>query len=166
MKHYLSKNLNLSILSFVLLAFVSCKKDTEKTPEDVQRDTVTTVEKPIDSLSMVLDRKTETNQFIVDVDASKLPIKLVEEVKLQDQQIILRLLNYDKPTLKAFIKPDQADMNIRINQIRKPDNTFDGPFGQTIEYKTPKKGEYWLVISKNNIASGNPIGKFFIKVED
>ncbi|WP_300672327.1 hypothetical protein [Soonwooa sp.] len=165
MKHYLNKNLNLTLLAVVLLAVVSCKKDGDKLPTEVKRDTITVIEKPADTLTTVLNRKTETNQFIIDVDASKTPVKLVEEVKLQDQQIILRLLNYDKPTLKAFIKPEQADMNIRINQIRIPDNTFDGPFSQTIEYKTPQKGEYWLVISKNNMASGNPLGKFYIQVD-
>lgn len=160
----LNKKWNLLLVGFGILSLVACKKETDKIITDTKRDTITTVEKPVDTLSAILATRTEANQLILDVDGTSLPIRLVEEIKNPEQQIIVRLLNYDKSNLKAFIKSDK-EMNIRINQIRMPDNTFDGPFSQTIDYKTPQKGEYWLVLSKNNMASGNPLGKFFLKVE-
>lgn len=153
------------VFSLATLSAVSCKKDTDKIGEEIKRDTIMTVEKPADTLSKVISTTLEDNHIILDVDASILPIRLVQEIKTPNDQIIIRLQNYDKSTLKAFIKPDK-EMNIRFNQIRKPDNTFDGPFAQSIDYKTPNKGEYWLILSKDNMASGNVLGKFYLKVEE
>ncbi|MFC0344795.1 hypothetical protein ACFFH5_11365, partial [Epilithonimonas hispanica] len=64
----------------------------------------------------------------------------------------------------GYLKTEKP-MNLRFNQIRMPDNTFDGPFTQTIEYETKQKGEYWLILAKSNMAEGTPVGKFFVKIE-
>jgi len=153
---------NLKYLALISLFLVACKKEPEV--KDTKVDTVTTVEKPVDSLSTILKTEKESNQNIVTVDASKMPIRLNLEIKNPNDQVILKLENLNQPKIKGYIKTE-TPMNIRFNQIRMPDNTFDGPFGATIEYDTKQKGEYWLIFAKNNMADGEPVGKFFVKIK-
>lgn len=157
-----SKRNNFKYLVLIPLFLVACKKETEV--KDTKVDTVTTIEKPIDSLSTILKTEKESNQNIVTVDASKMPIRLNLEIKNPDDQIVLKLENLNQPKIKGYLKTEKP-MNLRFNQIRMPDNTFDGPFSQTIEYDTKQKGEYWLILAKSNMADGTPIGKFFVKIE-
>ena len=162
----ISKNQKVNSLKYwalIPLFLVACKKEPEIKEQKI--DTVTTIEKPIDSLSTILKTEKESNQNIVTVDASKMPIRLNLEITNPNDHIILRLENLNQTKIKGYLKTEKP-MNIRFNQIRMPNNTFDGPFSQTIEYDTKQKGEYWLVLSKNNMASGEaPTGKFFIKIE-
>ena len=144
------------------LFLVACKKEPEV--KDQKVDTVTTIEKPGDSLSTIIKTEKESNQNIVTVDASKMPIRLNLEITNENDQMILKLENLNQPKIKGYLKTEKP-MNLRFNQIRMPDNTFDGPFSQTIEYDTKQKGEYWLILAKSNMADGTPVGKFFVKVE-
>lgn len=161
----MSKNLkvnSLKYLALIPLFLVACKKEPEV--KDQKMDTITTIEKPADSLSTILKTEKESNQNIVTVDASKMPIRLNLEITNPNDQLILRLENLNQPKIKGHLKTEMP-MNLRFNQIRMPDNTFDGPFSQTIEYDTKQKGEYWLILAKSNMASGTPVGKFFVKIE-
>lgn len=161
----IQKNLKINILKCLALIpifLVACKKEPEV--KDQKFDTVTTIEKPIDSLSTIIKTEKESNQNIVTVDGSKMPIRLNLEITNPNDQIILRMENVNQPKIKGYLKTEKP-MNIRFNQIRMPDNTFDGPFSQTIEYDTKQKGEYWLILAKSNMADGTPIGKFFVKLE-
>jgi len=165
MKQLISKNLkvnSLKYLALIPLFLIACKKEPEIKEQKV--DTVTTIEKPVDSLSTILKTEKESNQNIVTVDASKMPIRLNLEIKNPDDQLILKLENLNQPKIKGYLKTEKP-MNLRFNQIRMPDNTFDGPFGSTIEYDTKQKGEYWLILAKSNMAEGTPVGKFFVKIE-
>ena len=144
------------------LFLVACKKEPEV--KDQKVDTVTTIEKPGDSLSTIIKTEKESNQNIVTVDASKMPIRLNLEITNENDQMILKLENLNQPKIKGYLKTEKP-MNLRFNQIRMPDNTFDGPFSQTIEYDTKQKGEYWLILAKSNMADGTPVGKFFVKIE-
>ncbi|RKE88756.1 hypothetical protein [Epilithonimonas arachidiradicis] len=165
MNSLISKNLkvnSLKYLALIPLFLVACKKEPEIKEQKV--DTVTTIEKPMDSLSTILKTEKESNQNIVTVDASKMPIRLNLEIKNPDDQLILKLENLNQAKINGYIKT-QKPMNLRFNQIRMPDNTFDGPFGPTIEYDTKQKGEYWLILAKSNMADGTPVGKFFVKIE-
>ncbi|WP_312766955.1 hypothetical protein [Epilithonimonas sp.] len=157
----LKKN-NFKYLTLIPLFLIACKKEPEIKEQKI--DTVTTIEKPVDSLSTILKTEKESNQNIVTVDASKMPIRLNLEITNPNDQLILRLENLDQPKIKGYLKTEKP-MNLRFNQIRMPDNTFDGPFSQTIEYDTKQKGEYWLILAKSNMADGTPVGKFFLKLE-
>ena len=133
MKQLVLKNQSVNSLKYLALIplfLVACKKEPEV--KDTKTDTVTTVEKPVDSISAIVNTERESN--------------------------------LDQPKIKAYLKTE-SPMNVRINQIRMPDNTFDGPFGPTIDYDTKQKGEYWLIFAKNNMADGEPVGKFFVKIE-
>lgn len=161
----IQKNLkinSLKCLALIPIFLVACKKEPEV--KDQKFETVTTIEKPIDSLSTIIKTEKESNQNIVTVDGSKMPIRLNLEITNPNDQIILRMENVNQPKIKGYLKTEKP-MNIRFNQIRMPDNTFDGPFSQTIEYDTKQKGEYWLILAKSNMADGTPIGKFFVKLE-
>lgn len=165
MKQLISKNQkvnSLKYLALIPLFLVACKKEPEIKEQKV--DTFTTIEKPVDSLSTILKTEKESNQNIVTVDASKMPIRLNLQIKNPDDQLILKLENLNQAKINGYIKTEKP-MNLRFNQIRMPDNTFDGPFGQTIEYETKQKGEYWLILAKSNMAEGTPVGKFFVKIE-
>jgi len=165
MNSLISKNLKLSsskYLAMIPLFLVACKKEPEV--KDQKVDTVTTIEKPVDSLSTIIKTEKESNQNIVTVDASKMPIRLNLEITNPNDQVILKLENVNQPKIKGYLKTEKP-MNLRFNQIRMPDNTFDGPFSQTIEYDTKQKGEYWLILAKSNMADGTPVGKFFVKIE-
>lgn len=165
MKRLISKNQkvnSLKYLTLIPLFLVACKKEPEV--KDQKVDTVTTIEKPVDSLSTIIKTEKESNQNIVTVDASKMPIRLNLEITNPNDQVILKLENLNQPKIKGYIKTEKP-MNLRFNQIRMPDNTFDGPFSQTIEYDSKQKGEYWLILAKSNMADGTPVGKFFVKVE-
>lgn len=153
---------SLKYLALIPLFLVACKKEPEV--KNTKVDTITTVEKTVDSLSTILKTEKESNQNIVTVDASKMPIRLNLEIKNPNDQVVLKLENLNQPKIKGYIKTE-TPMNIRFNQIRMPDNTFDGPFATTIEYDTKQKGEYWLIFAKNNMADGEPVGKFFVKIE-
>ena len=76
----------------------------------------------------------------------------------------LFLKDYDKPNIVAEIKADKG-MNIRFNQVKFADGTYDGPFGQTLSIPNKGKGEIWLIIGKSNMASGESKGRFSVKVE-
>ena len=165
MNSLMSKKMKLNSLKYlglIPLFLVACKKEPKIKEPKV--DTVVTVEKPADTLSTILKTEKESNQNIITVDASKMPIRLNLEIKNINDQIILKLKNLDQPKIKGYLKTE-TPMNVRFNQIRMPDNTFDGPFGPTIEYDTKQKGEYWLILAKNNMADGDPVGKFFVKIE-
>ncbi len=165
MNSLISKNQKVSSLKYLALIpifLIACKKEPEIKEQKV--DTVTTIEKPVDSLSTILKTEKESNQNIVTVDASKMPIRLNLEIKNPEDQLILKLENVNQAKIKGYIKTEKP-MNLRFNQIRMPNNTFDGPFGQTVEYETKQKGEYWLILAKSNMAEGTPVGKFFVKIE-
>ena len=165
MKQLISKNQkvnSLKYLALIPLFLVACKKEPEIKEQKV--DTITTIEKPVDSLSTILKTEKESNQNIVTVDASKMPVRLNLQIKNPDDQLILKLENLNQAKINGYIKTEKP-MNLRFNQIRMPDNTFDGPFGQTIEYATKQKGEYWLILAKSNMAEGAPVGNFFVKIE-
>ena len=55
--------------------------------------------------------------------------------------------------------------NIRFNQIKFPDGSFDGPFRKKLTHTVKENGEVWLIIGKNNMAEGTANGDFSVTVE-
>lgn len=111
-----------------------------------------------------VNRSVENNEIVRTAVQSMLPFKIGDEFTKDDQKLILKIKNISQPKLKISVSSEKP-MNIRINQIKKPDGTFDGPFGQTLQLATPQQGEYWIIIGKSNMASGNTKGHFTLKVE-
>lgn len=122
--------------------------------EDVQRVLATGV-----------NREETDRQIVRSAGAKMLPFTLGDEIKNDNQQFVLKLANMPKGKLKVQIQTKVKDMNIRVNQVRYPDGTLDGPFGRTAELEIPSEGEVWLMVGKSNMASSSPQGNFTIHVE-
>ena len=174
------------LLFLVPLIIISCKKDVpiketeakndsaivvnnvekEKSDSIAKRDSIInnspTVKKV---LRQGIMRHENGNEISREADASQLPFSLGESFTNDKQTFILKIKNFENKEISANLTSDK-DMNIRINQVKLPDGTFDGPFGKDLKnYKIPKKGEVWLLIGKSNMASGNQVGSFTISVE-
>ncbi|UZT96913.1 hypothetical protein ODZ84_17060 [Chryseobacterium fluminis] len=110
-------------------------------------------------------RNIKDDQIIRTADAEQLPFTLGEEFTKEGQVLVLKITNYNKPAIKAKISTKNKDFNIRINQIKMPNGEFDGPFSQEMTHEVKGKGEVWLMIGQNNMASGNTTGNFTVSVE-
>lgn len=171
-------------LLFIPLLIISCQKET-KTEISVENDSMEIIEDSsvfgeklpnqdsvINNLPQTKEvlktgvmRNIEGNKIVRTADAFMLPFTIGEEFTEEQQEFILKIKNYDQPKIKAQIESNEKDFNIRFNQIRLADGSLDGPFGKNIEYETPEDGEIWLVIGKNNMASGKSTGKFTVSIE-
>ncbi|WP_333597929.1 hypothetical protein [Chryseobacterium flavum] len=175
-------------LLLIPLIIISCKKDP-KISETVDRDSTIVTEMP-DSVTKTdsaalrkrdsiinnapatkevlrkgVMRNEKDGQIIRTADASQLPFTLGEQFTEDNQELVLKLINYNQPEIKAKISTKEKDFNIRFNQIKLPNGDYDGPFGREITYETSGKGEVWLIIGKSNMASGNTKGNFTVSVE-
>lgn len=110
-------------------------------------------------------REVEVNKIIRTADAQQIPFSIGEEFTEEDQQFIVKIKNFKQKTISGEVTPENAEMNIRFNQIKLPDGTFDGPFGRQISYTAKNDGELWLIIGKSNMASGETKGKFSVSIK-
>lgn len=175
-------------LLLIPLIIISCKKDPAVS-EVSQKDSAIVTEMPdstykTDSVALKkkdsiinnapatkevlrkgVMRSEKDGQIVRTADASQLPFTIGEEFKNNDQELILKLTNFEQSDIKAKISTKEADFNIRFNQIKLPNGDYDGPFGRELSYKIPEKGELWLIIGKSNMASGNTKGHFTVSIE-
>lgn len=174
------------LLFIIPLVIFSCKKESAIS-ETASKDSLENVEKvqkiskdsiakrdsainnsPItkEVLRTGVMREVEGNKIIRIADAEQLPFNIGEEFTGDNQEFILKIKNFAKDNISASIKPENSDMNIRINQIKLPNGDYDGPFGREISnYEVPQKGEVWLLVGKSNMASGETKGNFTVSVE-
>ena len=170
----------LFILPFLIF---SCKKDAQienqanldsmmvKAPVENEVDSAaikdsmiansTAVEKVLDE---GVNRELDENEIIRTADGSMLPFTIGDEFKNEDQKFILKLKNVDQNQVKISLD-SKKQMNIRVNQIRMPDGSFDGPFGKTVAFKSVQKGEYWIILGKSQMEGSSQKGHFVLKVE-
>lgn len=66
--------------------------------------------------------------------------------------------------LNATVAPAGGKGNIRINQIRLSDGSYDGPFGKTLDYALRDTGGYQVIIGESNMAEGAWEGPFTLTV--
>ena len=110
-------------------------------------------------------RTVEGNKIIRTVDASQLPFTIGEEFTDENQQFILVIKNFNKPTLSAKINTVEKGRNLRINQIILPDGSADGPFSREMKYTKKQSGTYKIVFGKNLMAEGKLAGNISVTVE-
>lgn len=173
-------------LILIPLILFSCKKESAVT-ETLHKDSAkisdkTVVENPIDSAQIKdsiinnapatkevlrtgvmrnIDGKTITRE----ADAEQMPFTIGEEFTQDNEEFILKIKNVKAGKISAKISPAENSQNIRFNQIKLPDSSYDGPFGREVSYDIKKDGEVWLIIGKSNMASGETKGKFSVSVE-
>ena len=109
-------------------------------------------------------REVDGNKIIRTADAQQIPFSIGEEFTEEDQQFILKIKNFKGRNITGEITPENPYMNIRFNQIKLPNGSFDGPFGRQINYAVKGGGELWLIIGKSNMASGNVKGNFSVDI--
>ncbi|HMQ68557.1 MAG TPA: hypothetical protein PKA90_05980 [Ignavibacteria bacterium] len=68
-------------------------------------------------------------------------------------------------TLKASVKPKDGDGNVRINQIYYPDGKADGPFGEKMNYKLNRSGNWKLIIGEDMMAGEPWKGTYLLTIE-
>ncbi|CAA7195676.1 hypothetical protein CHRY9293_01848 [Chryseobacterium potabilaquae] len=174
-------------LLLIPLLVIACKKES-KMPETPAQDSVATMEQmakpnadsmasqkkdsmvnnsPVtkEVLSKGVMRSEKDGQITRTVDAAQLPFTFGEEFTKDNQGLVLKITNFNKPEVKAKISTNEKDFNIRFNQIKLANGDTDGPFGKDISYTIPQKGEISLIIGKSNMASGTTKGKFTVSVE-
>jgi hypothetical protein len=64
----------------------------------------------------------------------------------------------------ATVSSSDEKANIRISQIGLPDSTFEGPFGQSLQYNIKIPGTYKIIIGENMMAGDPWTGDFILKV--
>lgn len=172
-------------LIFVLpLLVLACKKEapiSETLPKDSSalqsskmaskdssaiRDSIVNNSPIVDKVTQVgVNREVKGEEIIRMGDGEQVPFTVGEEFTKDNQKLILKIKNFEGKNISASVKPQKSDMNIRISQIKLTDGSFDGPFSQELQnYKIPKKGEVWLIINKNQMASGDAKGHFTVTV--
>ena len=131
----------------------------------VVEDTLKEIQTEIPAGRQGMLREVEGNKIIRTADAQQIPFSIGEEFTEEDQQFIVKIKNFRQKTISGEITPENAEMNIRFNQIKLSDGTFDGPFGRQISYTAKNDGELWLIIGKSNMASGETKGKFSVSIK-
>ena len=167
------------LLAIVPLLLLSCQKNESITETSVGQDSVLMAGNEMDSSTnglVVLDQekpKSVTKAFrVIDgdsiikiINADMIPLTIADEFTTDQQKYILKIKNFSETKINSTINPGAADMNVRFNQIKYADGTFDGPFGLQITQDINKSGEIWLIVGKNLMASGKPTGKFTISLK-
>ena len=167
------------LLAIVPLLLLSCQKNESITETSLGQDSVLMAGNEMDSSTngvVVLDQeklKSVTKAFrfidgdiiIKIINADMIPLTIADEFTTDQQKYILKIKNFSETKINATINPGTADMNVRFNQIKYADGTFDGPFGLQIMQDINKSGEIWLIVGKNLMASGKPTGKFTISLQ-
>jgi hypothetical protein len=175
--------MRISALLLFSLLLMSCKKDATTNTVSENKDSVafknqmSTKDSMLNQDSLIanssavekvldkgINRDVDKNEIVRTADASMLPFEIGDEFTDETQKFKLKLANVSQSKLKISIETRNS-MNIRINQIKKPDGSFDGPFGQALILNTPQKGEYWIIIGKDLMADGGEKGHFSVKVE-
>ena len=110
-------------------------------------------------------RTVENGKITKTISADMIPLTLTDELTDENQEYIIKIKNFNRPQIFGAISPENSKMNIRFNQIKLPDGSFDGPFGREITYEIPQKGEILLLIGKSNMASGEITGKFSVSLK-
>ncbi|MCZ2084740.1 MAG: hypothetical protein LC112_10760 [Flavobacteriales bacterium] len=111
------------------------------------------------------DRVVEANSIIETIDSDMIPITITDEFTNSDQQMVVKIKNFNRNNIVGKITSENPQMNIRFNQIKLANGDYDGPFGRDIKYDINQNGEIWLLIGKSNMASSDAIGKFTVTLE-
>lgn len=159
------------LLILIPLIVFSCQKKETETSNFSQKDslilpTKTEVKDSVSAIPTIeTDRVFDGDSIIRNVKSEQIPFRVDEEFTHENQQLIIKIQNFDRQNISGEILPENPEMNIRFNQIKLPNGDYDGPFGRRMMFKSRENGEIWLIIGKSNMASGTATGKFSIKIQ-
>lgn len=110
-------------------------------------------------------RVAEEGKIVRTINGDMLPLTLSDELTGEGDEYVIKIKNYSNQNISGTIHPAEKEMNIRFNQIKKADGSYDGPFGRTFSAETPQPGEILLIIGRSNMASGVSTGKFKVDLK-
>lgn len=188
MKQLKHSSLHLGFVVMGLLTAASCKKEKTHTVENEKDSVIVSEQEAAENLpdSAVLLTKDsminnapktkkvletgvmreEQDRVIIRVaDGQRLPFTIGEKFTENHDKLILKISDFTQSEITATIKVKDTKQNIRFNQIKFPDGSFDGPFGKKLTHTVKENGEVWLIIGKNNMAEGTANGDFSVTVE-
>ncbi len=156
---------------------MSCSKNTSSERTDIRSDTVQTV--PSDTVhqqdityntvppqdSATINRTEDSTSISRTFSADRLPLIIDETFSYHGQELLLKIQDFKRGKITGTIEPADKEMNIRFNQLRYPDETWDGPFGREINLPVTGEGELWLRIGRSNMASGKDTGSFRVHLK-
>lgn len=165
------------LLFIIPLLIISCQKNESIAETSTKIDSTNSAEKTdvkSDSAAngvVVLEKENskkisqtfrviDGDSIIKNINGAMIPLTISDEFTTDTQKFILKIKNFNSGKITGTVTSDNNDMNIRFNQIKLPDGNFDGPFGQELSYDIKEKGEVWLIVGKNLMASGKAKGKF------
>lgn len=99
------------------------------------------------------------------VSAYHLPVQIYKTIQNSSQSIRILLTDMESGSLKINVVTSNEDANIRISRIVMPDGSSEGPFGRECKLDVKQRGDYIIIISKSNMASGSPEGPVYITIE-
>ena len=149
----------LLIFVMVFMAVFSCNEPGKKAAEPsavVNKDTVSFLE--------TKEKDTATNpqqKFVLQPGSDTFTVQL-HIAEINDRKIIPITIKSGNE-LFAIVHKANKKANIRINQVEMPDSTFDGPFGDSLQYKLKMPGTYKIIVGQNLMAEGKPFGDFTLK---
>ncbi len=88
----------------------------------------------------------------------------VQAHKNKGQTIYIRFESNRFKKLSAQLSSQDLNANVRFSQIKLPDGTMDGPFGQKMDYTLPSDGVYTLSVNENIMAGDPWEGDFTVEV--
>lgn len=68
-------------------------------------------------------------------------------------------------TIIVTIKPLGKSGNVRIDQIKMPDGSLDGPFGDSLSYTMKLNGKLGFIIGENMMAGDSWTGYFILHLQ-
>ncbi len=110
-------------------------------------------------------RVVEDGKIVRTINGDMLPLTLSDELSAEGDEYVIKIKNYSNKNISGTIYPEEKEMNIRFNQIKKADGSYDGPFGRTFSAETSEAGEILLIIGRSNMASGVSTGKFKVDLK-
>lgn len=140
------------LLLLMLPIFYSCKENNQAT----QKDNTNVIQKSNTAKTLV---DTKDSVIYVKIDARELPKTITLSILHNYQKVNIEIAEIHGHKIQGSIEVKEKNRNIRFNQIKMPDGSTDGPFGQNISYTTRQKGNYTLIIGKDNMADGTFEGK-------
>ena len=170
------------LLLLIPLVLLNCNKKEEKMKTITNNDSLKSRnENPMDSSNKgvvsVHDAEKEStiatdtfriiegDKIIKTLNGDMLPLKISDEFTQEQQQMIIKIKNFKGTKIEGKVTSTNPQLNIRFNQIRMANGEFDGPFGENLNYDIKEKGEIWLIIGKNLMASGENTGKFTVNLK-
>lgn len=170
------------LLLLIPLVLLNCNKKEEKINMIANDDSLKSMnENPIDSsnkgevsvhdaekeptIATDTFRVVEGEKIIKTLNGDMLPLKISDEFTKEQHQMIIKIKNFKGTKIIGKVTSTNPQLNIRFNQIRMANGEFDGPFGEDLNYDIKEKGEIWLIIDKNLMASGENAGKFTVSLK-